>query len=1421
MIFKKRFCWTFVATFLGLLLPIITAEAQVENRLPFRQRVGNPAPENNLFRIKGDFAIIGNANLTLADYDDNRENSLKEMVFVDIDQDPTTANSSSATLVFSEENGAVPSCSDILYAGLYWSGRAKQGLGISFDVLQGYVPGQPQEIDKTIQQLYTDDSLHYSNYFSYSFPLDEEEDYSLFPMFLLVSTAGLDDIAFEFRNHGTDRVRFGIGGTDNMQPVTGLKISETDSTITAIFDPVTFSENGMHYQVDKITRTSGTDYHTIRNELNSMEVTLSGTYIPQLPQIKQFDKRKVKIKGPSASEYTEITATGNQILFPVGELSDMYVGYTDITQYVKTQGPGEYTVADLALTGGMGDATGNFGHWGLIVVYQNPEMHWRDVTIFDGYSLVQALNFAEQSGEFSIAGFETVNQGPVNLKLGVMAGEGDRTIEGDFLEIINQQGEWTRLSHPLNTVNNFFNSSIYTPVADRDGFLVQNPRNPELLNNTGIDIVQWEIPNPDNSIIGNGQKSTRFRFGTKQDIYNIYAMAFSVRSYVPEIQALNQLTAINGTLPGEDPSVKPGEEMGFTLGIRNRGNEETSETHVVIPLPYNTAFVDAQTIPSDYGTILFNPDLGVAGSLIWEIGPVPLVANSDLPIASLQYTLKVTEDCNILATSQCESTIAVRGGIYGTGKTTQSTFANIPFIQGIEKDDCVGREIVDPLELTLTGVSEFVEAQCGDIELVPGLGTIDLPDFCRGDSPVDLSTLIKPTRTGFSIFYFSDEQNNSPFYEYKVNTSLIGVDTVWIAEGPSITCTGQRIPVRINVLPRSPSPNVFDQRVCSEESVLNYGIQHNGIYHLIYYPDNDPDSDPISGIPSVDMSVPGIYTVWVSQSKEDECESLRREVHIDVQDCSLNGDINVSIHTDIQTYSTVGEVITYTIELKNTGKVALFDVQLTESRNNSSWEIPLLEVGEQLTFTVTYTITSEDLTNGNVYNYTHTVGHANEFSQVIDEEHTTIYRLPKGFLDFQITPFDENCPNLGSPTGKIELKFLSTRQSGSYRLVSEEDGSEYSGGFEQENLLSINVPVGTYRMTLIPPGGYEHLIDESYEVKKKETVEFTVPDLIDACLSYTFLPDYSLQLTYILHGPDGAVIRPGQGNSYELAQSGTYTLWGSDPSGSKCQTSKTFQATITQPSDLNFNVTPFCGDQAFSTIELDSQGLLVNWYLLEEGKEVLLPWAQGYELLFVETEGDYIATLTDPEGCRVAEGHVSVKKTNVLAPVLEPLYSICSAKKVGVTLQAGNDFAQAAWYREGILVSNAPLFSVEAEGAYTLLATDQAGCEYSVEFEVEDKCKSTLRYPNAVSPGNPEQTFVIYPDNLVEWLEVTIQNRWGELIYFCKDSAPVSGKPSSCIWDGTIHGKRAITGSYSVQLRYGVKGHGEVVTERGGVFVVE
>jgi hypothetical protein len=135
----------------------------------------------------------------------------------------------------------------------------------------------------------------------------------------------------------------------------------------------------------------------------------------------------------------------------------MYSAFAEITDYVKTNGLGQYTVADIALVEGNGGGTGYYGGWGIIVVYENSKMKWRDITVFDGHAYVQGSTTV--SHEIPISGFNAVQTGQVNIKLGLMAGEGDRSISGDYFNIRrSSDNNWQALNHTGNGTNNFFNS---------------------------------------------------------------------------------------------------------------------------------------------------------------------------------------------------------------------------------------------------------------------------------------------------------------------------------------------------------------------------------------------------------------------------------------------------------------------------------------------------------------------------------------------------------------------------------------------------------------------------------------------------------------------------------------------------------------------------------------------------------------------------------------------------------------------------------------------------------------------------------------------------------------------------------------------------------------------------------------------------
>ncbi|MDD2985877.1 hypothetical protein, partial [Flavobacterium sp.] len=584
---------------------LFTVNAQI--KVPFTQRTSIYSPGKTIYNVKGDFTMLGNTNLTLVEYGNESSNN-GNMRYVDVDSDANTWNSSSANLVLSTENGANPSCSNIVYAGLYWTGRASDGTS----------------------------------------------------------------------------------------------------------SPTTF---------------------TVSKQVGGATVT------------KTFDKRKVSIKGPNSSSYTVLTAQDSDIYYPVNGDGFMYSGYIEVTDYVKNNGTGSYTLADIALVEGNGGGTGYYGGWGLVVVYENAKMKWRDVTVFDGHSYVAGSITADF--EIPVSGFNTVQAGPVNMKLGMMAGEGDRGISGDYFQIRNHtNNNWITLNHGANSTNNFFNSSIYTGG---------NTRNPNLLNNTGLDISMFTIPNTNNAVITNNQTSTRFRYGTTQDTYVIYNLTMSVDAYIPEIEGLLSVQSIGGipVTPGGPYSVQPGQEVEFGIDIKNLGTEAVNNYKLIVPIPYTASFVPGSLNSSILfspnptpNNLYFDPNLGATGSIVWDFGTLPLPANPQTLLASLRFKLKATDNCAILSNPACANNISLYGMTSGTGAITSIPFKDRPLILGYNNTGvCQGEPIYQPITASINAGS-FVAQNCQDVPLVQNFY------YCNGETSVSAAQLASAFPPG-SLFYAS------------------------------------------------------------------------------------------------------------------------------------------------------------------------------------------------------------------------------------------------------------------------------------------------------------------------------------------------------------------------------------------------------------------------------------------------------------------------------------------------------------------------------------------------------------------------------------------------------------------------------------------------------------------------------------------
>ena len=302
--------------------------------------------------------MIGNTNLTLVNYGDETSNN-NNMQYVDIDNDANTWNSSSANLVLSTENGANPACSNIVYAGLYWTGRAsnsdtsptvftveRQVPGGVVNVNNNYTVGHNQQITNT----------------SYTLTIGRNNPTNTNRSPIYTFTSGGNTYVFNFTNNtGANRVTLSVNGGTAINVPVNYTTSGSTGTATLV-TPYVINDGTVNLTINNLVRNTATNLSTTDTQNSSFaNVNVTGTIIGTVTESKTFDKRKVSIKGPNASNYTVLTAQDSDIYYPVNTDGFMYSGYIEVTDYVRTNGLGAYQVADIALIEGNGGGTGYYG----------------------------------------------------------------------------------------------------------------------------------------------------------------------------------------------------------------------------------------------------------------------------------------------------------------------------------------------------------------------------------------------------------------------------------------------------------------------------------------------------------------------------------------------------------------------------------------------------------------------------------------------------------------------------------------------------------------------------------------------------------------------------------------------------------------------------------------------------------------------------------------------------------------------------------------------------------------------------------------------------------------------------------------------------------------------------------------------------
>ncbi|MBP93943.1 MAG: hypothetical protein CMC55_07490, partial [Flavobacteriaceae bacterium] len=889
-------------------------------RVNFEPRTSIYTPSKTIYNVKGDFTMMGNTNLTLVDYGDNTNNGGNDMRYVDIDNDVNTLNSSSATLQFSQENNAIPECSNVVYAGLYWSGRAGSSntFTVSKQVPNGNVITQTVN---TTDIIYDNDNIDNTNY-----SLNISSSGGTYRYTFTPSGTG-NTVQFIYRTSGNNETLHVSVNNGPETPVSTSSINDDNAYLTTPYQ--VFSDSNYTLEVTRL-RLQWTDRAYVN--VNYTET------IPALTTVtKNYDKRKVSIKGPNASNYTQLTANASDIYYPTNSDDYMYSAYAEITDYVRTNGLGEYFVADLALREGDPDGTGYYGGWGMVVVYENTKMKWRDVTVFDGHAYVVSGNNNQYT--IPVNGFNSTQNGDVNVKLGVMGGEGDVAFTGDTFQIENRNsGSYTSLSHSGNNTNNFFKSSVNTGG---------NPRNPTLLNNTGIDISMFDINNTNNAIIDNNQTSTSFRYYTNGDTYSIYNVTFAVDAYIPESEGILAATMINGVPVGNNLTVQPGDTIEYGVEIRNRGTEAINNGRLVIPIPFTSAFVPGSISYNEYNPLFqssapyFDPNEGATGAVVWEMAFIPLnPSNLAELMADISFEITSTTDCSILINNNCTPKIVIVGGnISGTGAVSQTNYS-LPLIQGYQENGvCQGEPNTAPIEIDIDS-EQYILDNCTGVSVQRDFfycsfegNTIPVSEvsgnFPPGSQFYD-SYPITPSTTQYN--------QNNPF------PATIGVSTYY-AIPPGEGGCNYIFTIEVNDVLTTPTTSNITYCLGETANPLTANTSDPN-YVLLYYTDNNPATPgQVSITPSTNTA--GTFTYYVSEGPSNTCTGDRTPITVTILE-----PITITLESVTNTGCSGNDI--GAIDISVSGGTGNYTYTWDDASNSSTQDLNGLPAG-------TYTVTVNDV----------------------------------------------------------------------------------------------------------------------------------------------------------------------------------------------------------------------------------------------------------------------------------------------------------------------------------------------------------------------------------------------------------------------------------------------------------------------------
>lgn len=846
-----------------------------------------PRPGAQFSNIRGNMVMTGNDIVGVIEDDDgntftnpnrsyngNDNNGNYVTAFIDVDNDPTTFSSSEAGLTVPRED-----CSRLVYAGLYWSAnyymaREDSPIDDTDDEISSFsVTGTSLIINNgPLAQMYTARNSEFSNDNS-DIEFDPVTSYLVVAQPVngcgITNATDLNGNIAVIRDGGSCSLREKVVNAQNAGAVGVVIVNDGGLLPRMTGNGPVINIPAVSIGNDDITNanfTNGDLIPLLQAETNVVLATLSTssgndwlTSLPLTDPRKEgpADFRNVKFKVPGGS-YVDVTASSvvfdgyrNTPTNPLGDTANdevPYVCYADVTSLIDPDNPfGTYTVADMNATQGFtSGGDGACGGWFLVAVYEDQQESAKFISVSDGF--VQIFR-GQAPLQFTYSGFTTptgVNE-PVNVRYGTASLEGDTSLGGDELRIMNTAGGLTALGQgnaSANPTTNFFNGSI-----SFDGNYITD-RTPNSENTQGFDMDYFELPNVTKDLVGNGQTSATFELFTDRDRYSVFFNAFSVTIIEPELRIIKKVFDLDGSTEITGGNVELGDEVFYDLEIENIGNEDFVDGTVIITdiLPPNTnllGVVDA-TLPPGVTYSEVSPgvlEFNIPSSIVETPNDEP-VGDGDAPIF-IRFRAQLVSSCEELRDACSDvitnsATATYTGLQSGTlGSTTSSSQLGVCGDQLNEASNILVNVPACQLDVTFcnddlllvagTGYNQYTLTGPGIatpiVQTGPGANVFDVPNpqtgtytiFKEDTDGVDPSCMSLTEE--FTVEDFRDITN--PVLDYVNGTTIVTEDCSGVPIPQILLCGDQTLLLETNFDPSSLDDISWQRLVPSGSCVLD------------------------------------------------------------------------------------------------------------------------------------------------------------------------------------------------------------------------------------------------------------------------------------------------------------------------------------------------------------------------------------------------------------------------------------------------------------------------------------------------------------------------------------------------------------------------------------------------------------------------